>query len=578
MLSHLKLKTLLFILPLLSLHLWGYVPKSLEGKYRFSPIDRDFCYSYWLNTYLKKYYGSEQLLRESFAPTAMVDKAGRLFTMTLYGFNSNGPHFKISRYTPQSDGSILSLDKIDFYPWTYVRSSPNVSTTPFVGVHDDEYLFFQDCIYNVFSPCIAQEPGDIETSYICTFFYIPPPRFYISDVSWEQRKNLTDKEGIMYFDFNKETLKVDDSERNRREVDEIYRFDRQRPRRDKSSYKLYPQVSSYSAWHISEDVHLIWIGLTEYYAAQMYNFGAEFYTQYNKWQRRQGSPSTISGMIPRLPGGMILNDRYILVDGWVYGMLAFGGYTPVLTMQSRTGSSVYRKAMNWNFLYVETYKKGDSDHTAYKYDFCILKAKDGTKIWCVLGFNAGGNYSSLDGNSGWSSTYCNWDVTNLALTFRSFVLSSGTSFQNIESQGYRDYIQNIIYVTDIQRASREAVSSEDTSKGDLYRLYLNTHKMCVWTSPKTGRQYIIYAYCYPGRKKQLYLGYAPIEIDSDYRVNLFTKTEFRDSSGNSFGDFKDCSRIISMDCRNDHLWITFMSGNSYYYKYFHIKASDLIQE
>ena len=207
-----------------------------------------------------------------------------------------------------------------------------------------------------------------------------------------------------------------------------------------------------------------------------------------------------------------------------------------------------------------------------------MKAKDGTKIWCVLGFNAGGSYSSLDGNSGWSSTYCNWGMTNLALTFRSFVLSSGTSFQNIESHGYRDYIQNIIYVTDIQRASREAVSSEDTSKGDLYRLYLNTHKICVWTSPKTGRQYIIYAYCYPGRKKQLYLGYAPIEIDSDYRVNLLTKTEFRDSSGNSFEDFTDCSRIISMDCRNDHLWITFMSGNSYYYKYFHIKASDLIQE
>ena len=41
----------------------------------------------------------------------------------------------------------------------------------------------------------------------------------------------------------------------------------------------------------------------------------------------------------------------------------------------------------------------------------------------------------------------------------------------------------------------------------------------IYTAP-SGRHYMIFAYCYPWKTQQLYLGYAPYIIDSDHNVKV----------------------------------------------------------
>ena len=70
------------------------------------------------------------------------------------------------------------------------------------------------------------------------------------------------------------------------------------------------------------------------------------------------------------------------------------------------------------------------------------------------------------------------------------------------------------------------------------------------------------------------------------------KADGNDGWGDSFGAFTECSRIISMNLKNGHLWITFMKDTGIdatdqsaedkqaagCYRCFHILAKDLIQE
>ena len=83
----------------------------------------------------------------------------------------------------------------------------------------------------------------------------------------------------------------------------------------------------------------------------------------------------------------------------------------------------------------------------------------------------------------------------------------------------------------------------------------------------------------------MYLGYAPIYV-KDGKVHLLTKCEFRASEepwSDSFGDFRYCTRIVSLDCKNGHVWITWVDdccwfGDACQYNYFHILAKDLVGE
>lgn len=133
------------------------------------------------------------------------------------------------------------------------------------------------------------------------------------------------------------------------------------------------------------------------------------------------------------------------------------------------------------------------------------------------------------------------------------------------------YAQNVIYNIPLIRG-REGKDVSNTSVTDDKRLYLNTQMMVPYFAA-SGQKYFIYAYCYPGHSRELHLGYAPFMIDDDDHVRLLPKSEFR-----PFGNFTSCSRIISMDLKNGHLWITFMNSDSTAYYAFHISAKDLVGE
>ncbi len=547
-----KSKIFFFVILNTLCNIWSYVPKSIEGKYKFGRIDSFSCYSYWLNTTMKSNYDSEQNVLEAFAPSAMVDTNGVLFAVTLHGVNTRGANFRIGKYEP-NDTSIKT-SSMNFYPWEFAGVTLGMKETPNLNSYDTDAKTFKNQIYNAFCPCLAQEIGS--SNYLCLFVYCPPTRFMNAS---------SDVEGLMYFDLEKTSLKISRSEFYKGTENEISRSHRLRSCRDNDTYKFYPQVGSYQAWHADEPVNVSFIALD---ASGNYE-KASFYKQFNKWQNKQNIGNLASSEA-WWGGGLSIVNRYIKKGDNVYGLFIIDGYTPLLTLED-TNSNWVKKATSWNFLYVENFSRGDSCHTTYNYDFCILEAEDRTKIWCVLGFCASGQYSNLNNEYNWSTTYCNWGTDKLALILRSSNVNNG----NDKSP---DYVQNVFYTTDIQRGAGVAVSSTDTSKSDLYRLYLNTHKICVYESPITKHSYIIYAYCYPGKTKQLFLGYASFVIDSNYKVRLLTKTEFKDATGNSFGDFTSCSRIISMDCKNGYLWITFMSADSKSYYYFHIKASDLVGE
>lgn len=165
-------------------------------------------------------------------------------------------------------------------------------------------------------------------------------------------------------------------------------------------------------------------------------------------------------------------------------------------------------------------------------------------------------------------------------------MSEDDTYVEYEMVYHHDYPQNVIYETDIRRGngSVACIAGETSSTTDEERLYLNTHKVCTYKSV-LGNQYIIYCYCYPGKTKQLYLGYAPVHFitasDGTRHVILGPKCEFRETASqwsNSFRNFTSCARIISMDCKNGHLWITWLNSDNSVYYYFHIQAKDLVGE
>lgn len=206
----------------------------------------------------------------------------------------------------------------------------------------------------------------------------------------------------------------------------------------------------------------------------------------------------------------------------------------------------------------------------------------------MLGFKCKGSYSNLPRDAGTNKYITQWennekymecDPNHCMLVLSSFKMTIPP--ENKMSTDSKVLPQNILYCTDLNRATSDVLAFNGGAGSDRNRLFLNTHKICTYKSPKIGVDYLLYCYCcyHPDKLiRQLVLGYAPyyIDKDNDYNIVLLTKTEFRDKNGDRFGWFPNCSRIISMDCKNGHLWITWMRSGDVYYYVFHIKAEDLI--
>lgn len=573
-----------------------YIPASLVGVngnklYHFGSIDTfdsisaiylqqgtnaKGYYAYWIGVlYYNKYGSSIQTTRESIYPSAMVDADGILYTLDLWSFNNavQGACFRLGKYMPGVTS--VSQSSIYLYPWyEYAKSTTTFCCGCMPGYADDEdYQKFLRMGHNYFSPTIAQEvlSDGTKSDYLYIFGLFPPARWCKSNKSgWEM-------EGLGSLKIRKSNFNVEKtSVILRNDVGDSLGLSCQHLRVRASNCLPLPvsgfikagfdgnYINVYHIAHIDSTLPNVQIYSKTYNANDL------------------SCPSSTWKAVPNTGTGceqIMLYPRFQRFDDKIYWGSTLNGYALNLGIIYNNNSSqkLWDSYCDW----VESWNSAVGA-TRYQKDFCIIK-NGNQLIACILGFKAATtayNASDFSQKYGWATSYVSWGLSSLVCVLYSFPLSNGTAAQKISGYNSTDlktYPQNIIYNTSITRANGSAVDSINTTALGDRRLYLNTQNIVTYTT-NSGHRYFIYAYCYPGKSKQLYLGFAPYIIDADNHVRLLTKSEFRDNNGNSFGNFTSCSRIISMDLKNNHLWITFMNADNSCYYYFHIKASDLVGE
>ena len=548
---------------------FGYTPGSISGKYASSSIDSGFCYSNWMSNTMVSNYGSVAAVRSSVVPSAMVDSNGDLYTITLNDMvtGNYGPKFLICKYT--ANGSSISQSAFaHFYPWSKITTI-NMQGTPYLSGSSSDPGYFKRRIHNAFQPSISQQVTS--SGYIAIWFYVPPLRYAYASTSGIA-------EGIYYADFKKDNLAFSEgrlySEANAYFIN-IAPF-----RRYNDSFTFDNEFGNYQGWQYESKVHLDFLATSTENTRDCRNWH-----QYNSsWSTRSSYKVIDAAISEEGFQGSFLANRYILHNDYVYGIYSRFGYYLLLTKTKFDSGDVTIKAYLNPTIWVETFEHGGTE-SRYSYDFCMLE-DNGDLFFCPTALCAGGSHTALTSAYNWSSTYLSWTYTNTVLVLRSFKITEDDTFQNFEMADHHDFPQNVVYETNLQRGNSTVacIKRETSSTTDEQRLYLNTHKICTYKS-SAGNQYIIYCYCYPGKTKQLYLGYAQVYFvtgpDDVRHAVLGPKCEFRETAAqwsSSFGNFTSCARIISMDCKNGHLWITWMNEDNSTYYYFHILAKDLVCE
>ena len=585
---------LFFILTLLisgiDKNLVAYEPEQLKGKYQFGTIESNLCSEnwYWIRELKNssQYNGDINSVRRSLVPSAMVDKDGDMFTVYPSYIGQRGLQLALGHYkSGKHAGTLL------FYPWNRIGTTvSNNQSTPQYKNEVDKNLFSR-AIHNILQPCLIQEV-DYSNGYLYCCIYVPPTHY---------ANATSDVYGLATYAFSKKPFSIQQT--SFVTTDEL-KIDYQAYREPYcKSYLLPPQKGNFQGFFTpygnqSQRIEFFYFnvkkGIPSIYEQRithgtsiLWPYCQNIGPQYTSHNQQVGT-------------------RFIKVGSYVYGMFQVDGYYNYL-MRISPNSSFFLKSCISLDIYLETQRWGSSG-SPYPADFCLLE-KNGTpctpdspdntnaytqKILVFFGLVGGGIYSFLATKEmGWTATYCNWQRNYTTGCLGSLLLEPNNGHPQMDQYNIMVYlqneerfipVQNTIYNTQIARCNNGNVAGVDT---DTYKtnyehqLFLNSHRLVPYHSP-SGNNYLIYAYCYPGKKTHLYLGYASYTIDSKYRLRLLTKTEFKanssDSYGDSFGNFTSCWQIISMDLKNNHLWITFMNANSTEYRYFHILASDLIQE
>ena len=591
--------TLTFCCAVLFLNSWvclsAYVPGFLSGKYHSVYIGQ-WGFNNWFCALQSKYSDDANVgyrgVRDVMAPHAMVDNNGTLHVICLSDFDDYGPKFRVCQYS-YSGGSLTSRANV-YRPWNYGYSSSSISTgfNPNFGYEADE-MWFKYGFHNAFHPCIAQELEGVSSDYIYVFNLIPSNRMVWSGVQ-------SGYEGGLWARFKKSTLEFPVSNATGRNFDwggnglawcSVLR--------------LWPSDNRPASFPYYRGNFQAFVYGSYYWLFNLWqvndNDGQNSGVNCSRYSRDTLARSGYNGVASQgsvgLNTALQVSSRFFRVGSYVYFLIMDNGYwfklyriTPNLTSSDSPGTTECVVANGTMECYIETTQYGHS-WAPYSYDYCLMdedgtpcssSSSDGTrKILCIFGLAGGGPYSVCGGDSyNWKSPNINWTYNYAAAAIGSVYLTTELD------QGLRPhaYAQNRIYVTEHSRASKTYVDQYNSTKTDEYRLYLNSHKMVLYTSP-SGKHYIIYAYCYPGKKKHLYLGYAPYFVDSNHEVRLATKFEFKQAGNSGWGDsfIPNCTRIISMDLKNGHLWITYVNDihaefiySDFYY--FHIPVADLIRE
>ncbi|MGX8716529.1 MAG: hypothetical protein ACSW8C_00895 [bacterium] len=613
-------------------HVRAYVPAILSGKYQTDIIDWNFYYrgsdggSGWLPK-LVDYYGGRNdstailSLRRAIVPSAMVDWNGDLYTSTLNAFQVNGPRFWLKKHHYNNGAITCNLLTYEPWLWAYGKDtseSLNIATDPNFDSQQWDSDYFKRGFHHALSPCMVQE---VETasvhscSHVRIFHYVPNAR-----VMRLSHPDLPDFEGAFWVSFRKSDFALGPKATDNRTEDNTdgkancllwNRLPHNYSEEHSTPFPNFP--GNFHGFHLESNPYYLWL----------------FHDWWPKWDgdstdgihcirysssdfARKGVDNVVIKGDAGVSSAIAILPRFIKIGSYVYFCRVRDGVRlylhrilPSQTDGTDIGPVGTLECMGYCVAdwYTETTSR-DYSYAPYSWDFCILEA-DGTpssasstgqnKILCVFSLGGGGS-TSITPSGETLTTYVNWTYNNAIGVVSSYYFNSNPPQNSTswEASAY-NYAQNTIYVTDYTRGTNTYVDIRDTTKEDKYRLYLNSHKMVPYTSP-SGKHYLIFAYCYPGKKQHLYLGYAQYFIDSNYRVRLLTKTVFKETGndgwGDSFGSFTDCTRIISMDLRAGHLWITFVKDSGIdpsgrntdqrkqdaHFNYFHILVKDLIQE
>ena len=524
----------------------------------------------------------------------MVDTDGYFYVIGYLGFDAKGPILNIFKYKP--DGTYDGTRTGNIEPWTHFCSG-QIDTTPNLS-DDTEKTRFKNYIYSTLQPMLAQEIG-FSDSNLWTGAYIPPHKYrsakqdtYYGGFGAQQiARHLGSAPycpcyadsvftGTYVYSFptvnfaripklrNSDSYVISNGWPNFK----IFRY-----QYNGSTYVCLYQVAQNRNDNGSHDV--FFIKGNQYFQTTEEGTGTGICTNTN------GTSGAFQNV------HVTMTPRIFKIGSYLYSTFQVNGCCFHLCRQPLSELSLIRKTgiNSWSH-YVETSDTLVFKRTSYSYDFCFLEG-DGTpctfstpdnvrKIWCILCFGSSydslGELGNLNADLGWSSTQCSNFDGQVACVLRSYYLPADDG-NNWGGTG--DWIQNAIYFTDAKPCEdKTTIAGVSDSNDNKYQIHYNTHRMVTYHSP-AGKNYFIFAYCYPKKKKQLYLAYARYTVDSDHKVRLTTKTYLSSESwGDSFGNLTSCSRIISMDLSNGHLWICFMNEDDTEVRYFHVLAKDLILE
>ncbi|MDR1254771.1 MAG: hypothetical protein LBJ78_01930 [Puniceicoccales bacterium] len=488
--------------------------------------------------------GSETKVYELIVPSTMVDSNGNLYCITADWFSTyfGGRSYYVIRINPSGRQYVPS-----YYIAGYIGSNYNwpFNRTPTPSANDVTQKYFIERSWMGLTPCVARE-GNGSSDYVYCFMYVLPARWW-NDSSggdteglllWKVRKSdggITDSKFLPYGTYSEELA--------------MGHFPKWYGNNNKLAFSAYHDVNGgkvYCLWLSSSNDYLKMRTLTFNTSQNTWAGCSTFY--HNNADNTEADYRSYS-----------LEPRIIRGTSAIYPLVVRNGYYPYIHI---LGTDTWYRSFNGTRLHSSYY---NCKECSYHTDFAIVKASDNTEVFVVLMFSDVDQLKEMNKTSGgpahWTTSYVPWGTTQIMLHVQSLVLG-------------KEWVsgpENVIYVTTINRNSASPSWTLSTST-----LYKCTHKLVAYN------HYIIYAYCYPGKKTHLILGVARYSIDSNDSnkgVYLSTKREFTDQNGDSFGNLTNCSRIVSMEVSaNGHLWITWMSADDKTYYYFHANAQDVIDQ
>ena len=571
------------VLPLLcSLYsLYAYNPTHIDGKYSVVCPRSGIYTRYWMRG-MEECFGSGADPLSYLIPASMVDNQGYLYLAFEYTFQHQGLNLKFRKANSNGGSYQVSYD-----PWNEMLPGIYYSERAYPKLVQDNSNYldeFKNHVHNVFQQSFVQEMEGTNSDYIYFLSYMPPAR-YCDD--YASSLNKPDREGLFIFKMNKLNFQIESKKLYSASEYSSLAYDRTpSPTNNWSFTKFNLPESNYQGFLDGDYIYIIYLAKesSESNALRTYYLKVKA----NDLSVLESSQSAIGNNNNFPPGGAQLVSRFQKLDSDIYFSFINAGFYYRLGSY-RTSQHAFRANIG-PALWLVTLADGSCSSTTFHTDFCMIKSDTGVPIWCMFCFNSNARGSYCNSNFNWTSTYMNWDPSNVCLCVSSYPLSTTQTYNDYGGQS-NIYPSDTLYSTILlQNCSSWAGTSNgnyistarESTKSDLYRSYLNTHKIVPYTSP-SGKRYFIFAYCYPGKKTHAYIGYCTYSINSSNFVHLNTKVILKspdsgDNWGDSFSSLTDCSRIISLDVKNGYVWMSWMNADNSKYYYFYIKASDLIPE